>query len=80
MNYHMLLEPEIIVIDGGVANTGEDLFRPTLEKKELASLRTLQKISLNVFKGNSGLIGACYQAYSRLKLEAGQIGGNEYDV
>lgn len=67
VNYHMLLQPQKIVIGGGVAQVGEALLlRPILAKmKDLAPTIPLPQIAFSELKQHSALIGAGYQAIIR---------------
>ncbi len=68
VNYQMIFDPDKIVIGGGLASAGErSLLEPMLEiMQKIAPGICLPQITLSALKHHSGLIGAGYQAYTRL--------------
>lgn len=66
LNYHILLQPEAIVIGGGVAEAGSLLLQPTIQRMQSFSPGIeLPTISFSKLKQHSALIGAGYQAIVR---------------
>jgi glucokinase len=76
-NVYHLLNPEVILIGGGVARAGTMLIRPAVEHARaeiFPALRDRLAVKRAALGDDAGLIGAAYLAYQRLASRGGAPG------